>query len=111
MPYADPKKLKEHQKKYHQSKKYKEYDWKRRGIRLVEGDYERYMETSNCDCCGVELILGNKSKARKIIDHDHHSGYVRNIICNTCNIKRRVIDTLKMRLHLELYRVSFLLLH
>ena len=104
MPYKNKEDRLECYKRYQQTQKYKEYDWKRAGIKLLGTEYTRYINASICEICSVELVLGNKSKNRKVIDHDHLSGYTRNICCNTCNVFRRKIDTKKLILHLELYR-------
>ena len=49
--------------------------------------YERYITTSNCELCGVELIAGKKSNSRSL-DHDHSitdSDNVRYVLCHRCN--------------------------
>lgn len=104
MPYKNKEDRQAFNKKYHQSQKWREYDWRRNGIKLIGKEYDRYINTSNCELCNVKLVLGFKSKNRKVIDHDHQSGYVRNICCNTCNVYRRVIDTKKLNVLLELHR-------
>ncbi len=107
MPYKNIEDRKAHFKIYQQSKNYKEYDWKRNGIIVLDNTFENYKVTTHCEICNIKLILGKKAKNRKCIDHDHNSGYVRNITCNTCNVKRRVVDTLKLKLHLEIHRYYF----
>jgi len=104
MPYKNIQDRKNYSKRYQQSQKFREYDWGRAGIKLIGTEYDRYEATTNCDLCNVELVGGHKSKCRKTIDHDHLSGYVRNILCNTCNVNRRVIDTRRLKLHAELHR-------
>jgi hypothetical protein len=64
--------------------------WKQWGI--ISDDYDalyiKWKETSHCEECDVELIEGNKGKNKKVIDHDHKTGAFRNIVCNSCNVKR-----------------------
>jgi len=70
--------------------------WKHRGI--ITDDYEalynHYLKTAYCDVCRVELTIDKvKSKATtKCVDHDHtitDRPNFRNILCNSCNVKRR----------------------
>jgi hypothetical protein len=103
MPYKDPIKQKEYDKKYRQTSKRIEYmkeykktpqhkktkllnAWKTRGlIGDYEKIYERYLNTTNCDLCNVELKEGQKGRNRKCMDHCHITNEFRNIVCNTCN--------------------------
>ena len=82
----------EWQKKWNKTEKGRKIqrfaDWKRNGL---IGDYEEiyltYIETSVCDECNI--ILEGLSKQKKCMDHCHITGEFRNILCNSCNIKRR----------------------
>ena len=79
--------------------------WKRQGIKFFNDTIDKYMECKFCELCNVELkILGKITKDKKVLEHDHLSGYCRFICCQSCNIKQRTRDNLKMKLHLELYR-------
>ena len=51
---------------------------------ITNSDYEVLLQKQN----GVCAICGNKNKAGKrlVVDHDHKSGVVRGLLCNTCNI-------------------------
>jgi len=84
-------------------------NWK---TKKVKGDlyeiYETWLNTSHCEVCNVELIQDNKSSNRKIMDHDHLSGYFRNIICNRCNSHRQKVDNRRYLLNLELHRYHHL---
>jgi hypothetical protein len=69
-------------------------NWKQWGIISDDYDalYTKWKETTHCDECNVELIEGNEGKHKKVIDHDHKTGLVRNIVCNSCNVKRGNTD-------------------
>ena len=64
--------------------------WKVSG--LIHNDYdalyEHYINTKNCDYCNVELIEGCGKTAR-CMDHSHKTNLFRNVLCNSCNTKRR----------------------
>ena len=63
------------------------YNWKRYGlIGNFDEIYKRYEETTNCDLCNI-FLEGNGS-AMKCMDHSHKTGLFRNILCNSCNVKR-----------------------
>jgi len=60
--------------------------WKYRGlIGDYESIYDRYINTTHCDLCNIELCKGFKGGNKKCMDHDHNTGLFRNIVCNTCN--------------------------
>ena len=65
-------------------------NWKRRG--LVSDNYmiiyDKWKNTKNCENCNVELTVGNKGSTKKCLDHSHITGEFRNILCNTCNVRR-----------------------
>jgi hypothetical protein len=68
--------------------------WKRIGV--ISDDYDalyiKYKETTHCEECNCEFIEGSRGKNKKALDHDHKTGAFRNIICNSCNIKRGFKD-------------------
>ena len=68
-------------------------DWRRNGLILTSEDegYEIYWRkqlSTHCEKCGNKY----KSTKDKCMDHSHciHDkyGYFRNILCNSCNLKR-----------------------
>ena len=89
---------KEYAKEYY--KNYKKTDagkkiskiasWKHFGV--INDDfsslYEHYINCKNCEECNVELQTGNGVKNKKCLDHDHTTGLFRNILCNSCNLRR-----------------------
>ena len=135
MPYKDPEKRKECQRKSYHKCKTKEKTEKDR-LRMVEkrkdpkqnkifqkrsrinkwknsmrywGTWEEldkiYMDTTHCPLC--ECVMNQENNSfQKSVDHDHFSLYVRDIICKKCNNKRGKVDRNKMFLHLELYRTT-----
>ena len=107
MPFKDPEKQKEYLKQYREKNKekiksyYKNpdnlknkriYRWKKWGIISDNFDelYEKYINTEFCELCSVELTEDkNNSKTTRCLDHDHKTGEFRNILCHSCNVKRK----------------------
>ena len=87
-------KNKEYKKEYNQTdkeiKRCRIKNWKKYGIKSDDYDslYEYYINVENCEECDVELVEGNKSNGR-CLDHDHETGIFRNVLCRSCNIKRK----------------------
>ena len=61
--------------------------WKQRGL-IGDYDkiYERYESTLFCDECKCDLDQCNSTI--KCMDHCHTTGFFRNVLCKSCNIKR-----------------------
>ena len=106
MPFKDPEKRKQYLKEYRDKnierdkKKQAEYrasgkykktttisGWKYKGLIADDYDaiYERWTNTTHCDCCRKAITSG---KASKVMDHCHKTGKFRNILCHHCNILR-----------------------
>ena len=66
--------------------------WKKQG--LICDNYEQlyyhYLKTSYCDFCKVELTTDRyNTSTTKCMDHCHQTGLFRNILCLSCNVKRK----------------------
>ena len=66
-------------------------NWKRSGVVYDDFNslYDLYISVWNCEECNVELVEGRYGNNKKCLDHDHNTGAFRNILCQTCNIRRR----------------------
>ena len=68
-------------------------DWKcKYGIKLRPNEdwdsvYLYWKTCERCELCDVELTDGKGLTSRNL-DHDHDTGFIRNILCWGCNIKR-----------------------
>jgi TPP-dependent indolepyruvate ferredoxin oxidoreductase alpha subunit len=54
--------------------------------------YEKFKNATHCEDCNVELVGGMRGANKKCTDHDHKTGAFRAIVCNTCNVKRAIVD-------------------
>ena len=69
-------------------------DWRHKGLVLTSKEegleiYDRYINSLNCEKCGNEYT----STRDRNMDHCHliddKFGYFRNVLCRSCNIKRK----------------------
>ena len=85
--------------------------WKEAGVSEPLEGWEAYWEVfkkkTHCELCGVEFDLkkGMTSKQGRCLDHHHHSGTIRNVICRHCNISpMRKFDANHDKMLFELQR-------
>ncbi len=94
---------KEKKKEYNKSEKGRKVsriaNWKRMGLICDDIDalYDKFLNTPNCENCnciltmytGIPNIDRHNTLTYKCMDHDHNTGLFRNILCTSCNVKRR----------------------
>ena len=52
--------------------------------------YDKYINTEYCELCSVKLTEDKQNtKTTRCLDHDHQTGLFRNVLCNSCNVKRK----------------------
>jgi len=69
-------------------------EWKSRGVKLRpnedwESVYLYWKTCERCELCDVELTDGTGELTSRNLDHDHDTGFIRDVLCWGCNIKRR----------------------
>ena len=119
MPLKDPEKYKQYLKQYYNKNKeykkqyYKENkekimehrktpqgikslriaNWKFRGLQCdyIDDLYEHYLLSDQCENCMCILTEGSKinTSNTKCMDHSHITGEFRNILCQSCNVRRK----------------------
>ncbi|CAN5133206.1 hypothetical protein BH09PAT1_BH09PAT1_2710 [soil metagenome] len=84
--YRNPEKHKKAQKEYYlnnresQLKKARDNELKKK-YGLTREEYDRMLKACNHTC----MVKGCGSKKNLNIDHDHKTGRIRGILCNSCN--------------------------
>tara|TARA_R110000772_G_C12949674_1_gene401994 strand:+ start:43 stop:480 length:438 start_codon:yes stop_codon:yes gene_type:complete len=80
-------------RKYHKRKT--KDSWKSSGLKheLLEFEiiYYRYINAEFCELCNKEFLKLNDRQ----MDHDHETGYFRNICCRSCNQRKSDIKIRK----------------
>ena len=79
------------------------YDWRRR-YGLTGEDYERMLANQDGVCCicrRPERTRSDGSFRPLSVDHDHATGRVRGLVCNTCN---RLVGLFESELGLAIRR-------
>lgn len=76
----------ENSKKYQKEHPEQLLKWQLKKYRLTLQDHEKLLKRSNdrCEICGSKT--STKGKSRLSIDHDHDTGKVRGLLCNSCNL-------------------------
>jgi hypothetical protein len=75
--------------------------WKKRGLicrdnQTYDTIYSYYKSIERCEKCGIELD-NEKQLQIKCMDHDHITGYFRQILCWNCNINDQNRQSCKKR--------------
>lgn len=92
MVYKDPEvakqKAKERYYKKHKEIMISKWD-KVHNVKLRENEtwddlYKYWKDAKVCNLCNIQLTQGNHSSG-KCLDHDHNTGYFRQICCRKCN--------------------------
>ena len=66
--------------------------WRHRGIVCENFDnlYDYYINCKDCEHCGIELTVDKRSTpTTRCLDHCHESGMFRDVLCHSCNTKRK----------------------
>jgi len=74
-----------HAKAVRENLNYRREDhWKSTGKNITVGEFTKLMEEQDnkCAICGKDLAWRDKNTH---VDHDHNSGLIRGILCNSCN--------------------------
>jgi len=91
----------EYYKVYYQSpagiKSMRKKNWKRGGVKWNDFDelYKRYINSERCETCGKEYTITKGGYFDRCLEHNHETGEVRSICCNSCNSKMREKDKIK----------------
>jgi len=84
--------IKQYNKTPERIKKNRIANWKIKGLQCnyIEELYQHYLLSDQCENCMCILTVGSKKTPNtKCLDHSHITGEFRNILCNSCNVKRR----------------------
>ena len=73
-------------------KRYRIGKWKAYGVICENFDnlYDYFINCKDCEHCGIELTVDKRSTATtRCLDHCHKTGEFRNVLCHSCNTKRK----------------------
>ena len=68
------------------------HNWKHTGVICENFDnlYDYYINCKDCEQCNVELTVDKRSTpTTRCLDHCHKTGEFRNVLCHSCNTKRK----------------------
>ena len=71
----------------------------------TQAQWERYRDTTHCECCGVELGKGSSANG-KTQDHNHETNKLRGVICNACNSAEGFCKTVERAYQVGCYMAS-----
>tara|TARA_R110002073_G_scaffold110_2_gene1557 strand:+ start:1101 stop:1421 length:321 start_codon:yes stop_codon:yes gene_type:complete len=65
--------------------------WKQRGLKSDDYSslYDYYFNCEKCEECNINFINNIRCSQTKCLDHNHSTGLFRNVICLSCNVKRK----------------------
>tara|TARA_R110002096_G_scaffold154316_2_gene318336 strand:- start:1291 stop:1779 length:489 start_codon:yes stop_codon:yes gene_type:complete len=95
---------------YETAKRIRKTEWKGRK-KMKFDDFETFydnifIKASKCQLCEKDITLDGRYNHpnKKVLDHDHISGYIRFVCCHTCNTKMKIRDLIFSHVLLELHR-------
>ena len=78
--------------------------WRQNGLKGdIHKIHDIFMNTNECYYCNKTFTGGDK----KSMEHDHLSGYYRCTCCHKCNMYMKRIDTLRLKLMLDIHRYNY----
>jgi len=78
-------------------------NWRRVGLKGdVNEIHDIFMNTTHCHYCNKKFTEDD----RKSMEHDHLSGHFRCVCCHRCNMYMKRIDTLRLKLMLDIHRYN-----
>ncbi len=104
-------KIKEYNRTNYRKKHSRFHHWKVTNVKYwetYEKLHDRYINTTHCELCNKEFPEKYENNYnRKVVEHDHLSGYVRSICCQACNMKLAKVDNKRKDVLLEIHRKHY----